>query len=123
MLGRPPGCLRHINLAVVQALDELVGREIDQNDVGGLLQNPIGNGLAHGDAGDARNDVSETLEMLDVERRPYADTCIQELLDVLPALRMPAVRSVAVSEFVNDDQLGLARERREIGRASCRERV
>ena len=112
ILRRPPGCLRHIHLAVVQALDELVGREIDQNDVGGLLQDPIGNGLAHGDAGDARNDVSETLEMLDVERRPYADTCIQELLDVLPALRMPAVRSVAVSEFVNDDQLGLARERR-----------
>ena len=112
ILRRPPGCLRHIHLAVVQALDELVRREIDQNDVGGLLQDPIGNGLAHGDASDARNDVSQTLEMLDVERRPYTDARIEQLLDVLPALRMPAVGSVGVGEFVDDDQLGLALERR-----------
>ena len=112
ILRRPPGCLRHIDLAVVQALDELVGREIDQNDVGGLLQDPVGNGLAHGDAGDARHDVGETLEMLDVERRPDADARVEQLLDVLPALRMPAVRSVGVGELVDDDQLGLALERR-----------
>ena len=112
ILRRPPRCLGHIDLAFVQALDELVGRKIDQNDVGGLLQDPVGNGLAHGDAGDARNDVSQTLEMLDVERRPDADARIEQLLDVLPALRMPAVWSVGVSELVDDDQLGLALERR-----------
>ena len=112
ILRRPPGGLRHIHLAFVQALDELVGREIDQNDVGGLLQDPVGNGLAHGDAGDARNDVGEALEMLDVERRPDADARVEQLLDVLPALRMSAVRSVGVGELVDDDQLGLARERR-----------
>ena len=112
ILRRPPRRLRHIDLAVVQALDELVGREIDQNDVGGLLQDPVGNGLAHGDAGDARHDVGETLEMLDVERRPDADARVEQLLNVLPALRMPAVRSVGVGELVDDDQLGLARERR-----------
>jgi hypothetical protein len=79
---------------------------------GGLLQDPVGNGLAHGDARDARHDVSETLEMLDVERRPDADACIEQLLNVLPALRMPAVGSVGVGEFVDDDQLGLARQSR-----------
>ena len=112
ILRRPPGRLRHIDLAFVQALDELVGREIDQNDVGGLLQDPVGNGLAHGDAGDARDDVGETLEMLDVERRPDVDARVEQLLDVLPALRMAAVRSVGVGELVDDDQLGLARKRR-----------
>ena len=60
ILRRPPRCLGHIDLAVVEALDELVGRKIDQNDVGGLLQDPVGNSLAHGDAGDAGHDVSET---------------------------------------------------------------
>ena len=50
--------------------------------------------------------------MLDVERRPYADARIEQLLDVLPSLRMPAVRSIGVGEFVDNDQLGLALERR-----------
>ena len=111
-LGRPPGRLRHIHLAFVQALNELVGRQIDQNDVGGLLQDPVGNGLAHDDAGDARDDVGEALEMLDVERRPHIDAGREQFLDVLPALGMTAVRSVGVSELVDDDQLGLARQRR-----------
>ena len=50
--------------------------------------------------------------MLDVERRPDTDARVEQLLDVLPALRMPAVRSVGVGELVDDDQLGLALERR-----------
>ena len=50
--------------------------------------------------------------MLDVERRPYADARVEQLLDILPALRMPAVRSVGMGELVDDDQLGLALERR-----------
>ena len=78
----------------------------------GLLQDPVGNGLAHDDAGDARDDVGEALEMLDVERRPDVDAGGEQLLDVLPALGMTAVRSVGVGELVDDDQLGLARQRR-----------
>ena len=73
VLGRPPGRLRHIDLAFVQALNELVGREVDQHDVGGLLQDRVGHGLAHGDAGDAGDDVGEAFEMLDVERGPDVD--------------------------------------------------
>ena len=111
-LRRATRRLRHIDLAVVQALDEFVGREIDQNDVGGLLQDEVGDSLAHGDAGDAGHDVGEALEMLDVERRPDADARVEQLLHVLPAFRMPAVRSVGVGELVDDDQLGLARKRR-----------
>ena len=112
ILCRPPRRLRHIHLAFVQALNELVGREIDQNDVGRLPQDPVGNGLTHGDPGDARDDVSETFQMLNVERRPHVDARVEQLLDVLPALGMSAVRSVGVGELVDDDQLGLALERR-----------
>src|SRR6185437_10598433 len=110
VLGRPPRRLRHINLAFVEALDELVGREIDKNDVGGRLQDPVRNGLAHGDAGDARDDMGEALEMLDVERRPHVDARVEQLLNVLPALGMAAVGRVGVGELVDDDQLGLALE-------------
>ena len=111
-LRRPSGRLRHVHLAFIQALNELVGREIDQNDVGGLLQDPVGNGLAHDDPGDARDDIGEALEMLDIERRPHIDARGEQLLDVLPALGMAAVGSVGVGEFVDDDELGLASQRR-----------
>ena len=110
-LGRPPGGLRHIDLAFVQPLNELVGREVDQNDVARLLQEPVRDGLAHDDAGNPRDDVGEALEMLDIERRPNIDSGREKLLDVLPALGMAAFRRVGVGEFVDDDQLGLARQR------------
>ena len=96
----------------MQALDEFVGRDVDQHDVVGLLQDAVGNGLAHGDAGNARDDVGEALEMLDVERRPDVDAGVEQLLDVLPALGMAAFGSVGVRQLVDDDQVGLARERR-----------
>ena len=50
--------------------------------------------------------------MLDVERGPDIDAGVEQFLHVLPAFGMPAIGSVAVSELVDDDQLGLARQRR-----------
>ena len=50
--------------------------------------------------------------MLDVESRPDTNASVEQLLDVLPALGMPAVGRVGVGELVDDDQLGLALERR-----------
>ncbi len=110
-LGRSPRRLRHIHLAFVQALNELIRRQIDKDDVRRLLQEPIGNGLAHDDAGDARDNVGEALEMLNIERRPDVDAGSQQLLDVLPALGVPAIGFVGVSKLVDDDQLGFTRQR------------
>ena len=50
--------------------------------------------------------------MLDVERGPDVDACRQQFLHVLPALGMPAFGGVGVSEFVDDDKLRPARQRR-----------
>src|SRR5208282_2661456 len=111
ILGRSPRRLRHIDLALVQPLNKLVRREVDQDDVVRFLQDAVGNSLAHGDAGNARNNVGKALEMLDVERRPHVHAGREKLLDVLPALGMTAVRRIAVGQFVDDDQLGLARQR------------
>ena len=99
----------HVDLALVQALDELVRRDVDQDDVGRLLKHAVGHGLSHDDAGNARDDVGEALEVLDVERRPDVDAGVEQLLDVLPALGMAAFGGVGVGELVDDDQLGLAR--------------
>ena len=112
ILGRAPSRFGHIHLALVQTLDEFVRRDVDEDHVGRLLQDAIRHRLAHDDAGDARDDVGEALEMLDVHRRPDVDAGRQQLLHVLPALGMPAFRCVGVGELVDDDQLGLARQRR-----------
>ena len=109
LLLRELGGLRQIDLAVLQALDQFLGGDVDEHDVVGVAQHDVGHGLAHGDAGDARDDVGEALEMLDVERGPDVDLRVEQFLDVLPALGMAAVGRVGVGEFVDDDQLGPAR--------------
>ena len=50
--------------------------------------------------------------MLDVERGPDVDAGGDQFLDVLPALGMAAFGRVGVGELVDDDQLGLALQRR-----------
>ncbi len=49
--------------------------------------------------------------MLDVERREHIDAGSQELVDVLPAFRMPRPWRISVSEFVDKDQRGASRKR------------
>ena len=63
------------------------------------------------DAGDAADDVVQALEVLDVERREDVDAGREQLLDVLPALRMARARRVGVRELVDEDQRRMARER------------
>ena len=112
ILRRELGRLGNIDLSLAEALEEFVRRDVDENDIGGLGQHAVGHGLAHAHAGDARDHIGETLEMLDVERGPDVDAGLEQFLDILPPLRVAAVRRVGVGEFVDDDQLGLARQRR-----------
>ncbi len=103
--------LGQIDLALLQALDQLVRGDVDQHDVGGVAQHGVGHRFAHGDAGDARDDVGEALDVLDVERGPDVDVGVEQFLNVLPALGVAAVGRVGVGELVDDDELGLARKR------------
>ena len=109
------GGLRQIDLAVLQALDQFFRSEVDEDDVVGVAQHGVRHRLAHDDAGDARDDVGEAFEMLDVERRPDIDARVEQFLDILPAFRMPAFGRVGVREFVDDDELRAgASERRRV---------
>ena len=47
MLERALGLLGDVDLALLQALDQVVGREIDQLDRVGAVEHRVGNGLAH----------------------------------------------------------------------------
>jgi hypothetical protein len=43
MADRALGLLRHVDLSFLQPLEQIVGRQIDELDVVGILENGIGN--------------------------------------------------------------------------------
>ena len=108
--------LRHVDLAGVQTREQIVGRQVDQLDLVGLVEDAIRQRLALLDAGDLRDEVVQALEVLDVQRRPDVDAGIEQLLDVLPALRMArrrlAADEVRVRELVDEQDSGPALQRR-----------
>ncbi len=109
-LGGAPRRIRQIDLALVQALDQFARGDVDQHHVLGVLQHPVGHGLAHDDAGDAADHIGQAFEMLDVQRRPDIDAGVEQLLDIEPALGMAAVGRIGVGELIDDDQLRLPRQ-------------
>ena len=90
--------LGHVDLAGLEPREQIVGRQVDQLDFVGLVEDAIRDRLALAHAGDLRDQVVETLEVLDVDRRPDIDALLEQLLDVLPALRV-ARRRIAFDEI------------------------
>src|SRR5262245_55866907 len=97
--------MRHIDLALVQALDQLVRRDIDDLDVVGVVKDAVGYRFAHPDTCDPRDDVVEALDMLDVKGRIDIDTAGDQLFDIKVALWMTAAGCVRVCQFVDQHQL------------------
>ncbi len=109
-VDRPRRLLGHVDLALAQALEQLLGRQVDQLDLVGVLEERVGHGLAHGDAGDLLDDVVEALEVLDVERGVDVDAGVEQLLDVLPALGVARAGGVGVGQLVDQEHRRLAGE-------------
>src|SRR5262249_52873673 len=86
VLDRRARLLRHVDLALVQALDQLVGREVYQLHLIGPVEYRVGHSLLDADAGDAPDDVVQALQVLYVERGVHRDARVEQLLDVVPAL-------------------------------------
>ena len=110
-LQRRAGHLRHVDLALVQPVDELGRSQVDQLDLVGALEHPVRQGFLHPHAGDAGDHVVQAVEMLDVEGGLHVDAGLEQLLHVLPALRVPTVGRVGVGELVDQDQGRAAGER------------
>jgi hypothetical protein len=110
--GRSAHPVGRIHLACLQAVQQVVGRQVDQLDFIGFVEYPIRQRLLLADTRDAGDDVVQTLEMLNVERTPNADAGVQQLLDVLPALGMPwqrlALGNVRVCELIDEHDRGRA---------------
>src|ERR1022692_5347475 len=103
--------LGHVDLARLEARQQFVRRNVDQDHIVGLVEECIGNGFPNPDAGDGADDVVQALQMLDVERRVHIDAARQKFVDVLPALRMPRARCVGVGKLVDENQSRAPNER------------
>ena len=112
MLERALGLLGDVDLALLQPLDQVVGREVDQLDGVGAVEHRIRHGLAHAHMRDLRDHVVEALDVLDVDRGVDIDAAREQFLDVEIALGMAAAGRVGVGEFVDQRDLRTARDQR-----------
>ena len=112
MLERPLGLLGDVDLALLQPLDQVVGRQIDQLDRVGAVEHRIRHGLAHPHMGDLRDHVVEALDMLDVDGGVDVDAAREQFLDVEIALGVTAAGRVGVGEFVDQRDLRVALDQR-----------
>lgn len=95
---------------VPNALQQLLRRDVDQLDGVRTVENGVGDGLAHLDAGDLRHHVVQALEVLHVQRGEHVDAGVAQLFDVLPALRVPRARRVGVRQLVHQHHLRSAQK-------------
>ncbi len=106
-------CLRgEVDLPFAEALEQIVGRDVHEVDLGRLLHDRVGHRLADDDARDLRDHVVEALDVLHVERRVDVDPRVEELLHVLPPFRVAAALGVRVGELVDEEDLRVPLERR-----------
>ncbi len=102
------GLLRHIDLAVPQALDQIVWCQVDDLDVVGLVDDRIWHRLAHADTGDAGDHIVQAFDVLHIERCVDIDTGGDQFLDIHVAFWMAAAWRVGVREFIDQRQLRTA---------------
>ena len=112
MLQRALGLLGNVDLAFLEALDEVVRGEVHKLDRVRAVEHLIGDGLAHTHAGDLRDDVVQAFDVLDVDRGVDVDAAVQQFFDVEIALRVAAARRIGVGEFVDESELRAARDDR-----------
>ena len=67
MLQRALGLFGNVDLAFLEALDQVVGREIDQLDGVGAIEHRVRHRLAHAHMRNLRNDVVEAFDVLDID--------------------------------------------------------
>ena len=75
-------------ITTVALAHEVLWLDVHELDLVGIVEDVVGNPLAHDDARNRAHAVVETLEMLHVDGGVHVDTCREEFLDVLVALRM-----------------------------------
>src|SRR5262249_5949448 len=88
--------------------DQIVGRDIDEFDGIGAIENRVRHRLAHAHMRDLRDHVVEALDVLDVDGGVNVDAVTEQLLDVEVALGMAAAGLIGVGELIDQDDLRAA---------------
>ena len=86
------GLLWHIDLAFVEAGDQILGRKVDQLNVAGKIDDRIRQVSRTSIFRDSGDDVVQAFDVLDVEGCIDVDPGGEQLLDIHVALGMPALR-------------------------------
>ena len=102
--------VRKIDLAFVEASNQILGRKVDQLDVAGEIDHRIGHGLADSNFGYSGNDVVQAFDMLDIEGRIDIDPGDEQLLDIHVAFGMPALRRIGMRKLVDQDEARPSRQ-------------
>ena len=102
--------LRNVDLAVFQPLEQIVRRKVDQLDIVRPLDHGIRHRLPYTDASNLRHDIIQAFQVLDIDGREDRNACLQQLLHVLPALRMSKTGRIRVCQFVEKNDGGTARK-------------
>ena len=97
-----------VDVAALHAALEGLGSEIDHDGFVGHGGNPVGDGFADGDSGDAADGGREAFHVLDVQGGEHIDFGGENFLDVFVALAVLAAGDVGVSKFVDEDDGGTA---------------
>ena len=77
-----------------------------------VRRNAVGHAVARAFAGDALDVVLLLGDVLQVDRGDDADAVLQQFLDVLPALLVPAAGRIVVSQTVDQADLRMAADDR-----------
>ncbi len=101
MLERPLRLLGDVDLALLQPLDQIVGREVDQLDRIGAVEHRIRHGFAHPHMSNLRDDVVQAFDVLDVDGGVDVDAVGQQLLDIEVTFGVAAAGGVGVGELVD----------------------
>ena len=101
VLQGPLGPLGRVDLAGLQPLEQVLGRDVDVDDLVGLGQHAVGEPLLDLHAGGPLDLVVEALQVLDVDRGDHVDPGAEQVLDVLVALGVAAAGGVGVGQLVD----------------------
>ena len=71
----------------------------------------IGQRLLNGHSRDLRDDIVQTLQMLDIQRRINIDAGGENLFHILPAFRVPTAFGIRMGEFIYQQQVWMPSQR------------
>ena len=110
MLERALSLLRNVDLSLLEPLDQIVGREVDQLDGIGAVKYGIRYRLAHSHMGNLGDNVIEAFDVLNIDRGVNVDAVTHQLFDVEVAFRMTAALGVGMGKLVNQHDLRMPRD-------------